>query len=115
MIRWINNVFFALDRLMNAICGGSGLNTISARVGYHISDADKWHSKYWNGLAWIIDFTFKPVDGAGHCLMAYNHESRFFVANDGNDAVRALLGIVIAFSCLILIPIIYTFSTKFKT
>ena len=114
MIQWISNVFFACDRLCNAICGGSPFNTISARIGYHISEADKWHSRYWNGLAAIIDFTFKPIDGPEHCLKAYYGERGVFSVNDGNDFVRCALGVVIAFSCALLIPIIYAFSDKLK-
>lgn len=54
-----------LDQAGNGLCGGSEDETISGRVGYF--GGRKGHSKWWSVLEQVIDLTFIPVDGVGHC------------------------------------------------
>lgn len=104
-MKYINNLFFSFDRFLNALCGGSPVQTISARVGYHTTENTKWHSKYWNGLRAIIDSTFYPADGEGHCAKAYEDE-KFYHNELGNDFARIILGIIVTICCVFLWPTI---------
>jgi uncharacterized membrane protein len=115
MVRWLVNTFKAQDRFLNALCGGHADNTISARVGYHITAGGHWHSPFWRGLALMIDSTFKPIDGDGHCEQAYAQEKNYFYSHSGNDVARAILGVIVFLSCLLLWPIIRLFSAHFKS
>ena len=95
---WLN-VLIAIDQLGNAVAGGNPDNTISARVGFFASDLHKSKIKlYWKGLERIIDFTFEPLQGPGHCFHAWEGEQ------DETDSevtyiTRILLGIFVAVGC----------------
>lgn len=58
----------AVSQLGNAVCGGGNDISISARIGYH-----QLHSKsfFYKVCGWIVDNTFYPLDGKGHCVTAY--------------------------------------------
>jgi hypothetical protein len=55
-----------LSQLGNAIAGGNPDISISARIG-SMNDQN-W---FWHICRVIVDFTFYPIDGYGHCLGAY--------------------------------------------
>jgi hypothetical protein len=53
---------------------------------------------YWKGLERIIDFTFEPIQGPGHCFRAWQGEP------DETDSevtyiTRIILGIFVAVGC----------------
>ena len=95
---WLN-VLIAIDQLGNALAGGNPDNTISARVGFFASRFHKSKIKaYWKGLERIIDFTFEPLQGPGHCFHAWESEQ------DETDSevtyvTRILLGVFVAVGC----------------
>jgi hypothetical protein len=95
---WLN-VLIAIDQLGNAIAGGNPDNTISGRVGFFASDLHISKIKgYWKGLERIIDFTFEPIQGPGHCFRAWQGEP------DETDtevtySTRIVLGIFVAVGC----------------
>jgi hypothetical protein len=93
---WLKNVLVAIDQLGNAIAGGNPDLTISARVGYHIS-TDK--GAYWISLQKVIDFTFYPLDGPGHCLQSYRADIEDYKDESGSDVARAMLGGIIVIAC----------------
>lgn len=94
-----------LDRLGNAICAGHYKTTVSGRVGFF---ALTKKNPYWNLLQWIINQTFKPIDGRKHCLRAYQWErGKGLSYRRGSDIALGLLSILIILACLILAPIIY--------
>jgi len=104
----IINFLLNLDRLGNAICGGHYKTTVSGRVGYF---ALTKKNRYWNILQWIINETFRPVDGVKHCLRAYQWErGQGLNHRRGNDVALGLLSILIIAACLILAPIIWLLS-----
>jgi hypothetical protein len=95
---WLN-VLIAIDQLGNTIAGGNPDNTISGRVGFFASDLHLSKIKsYWKALEQIIDFTFEPIQGPGHCFRAWQGEP------DETDSevtyiTRIILGIFVAVGC----------------
>lgn len=68
---WLMNILVAGDQLGNALAKGNPDNTISARIGYFNYSQNKLNSRYWKLLEKIVNFTFRPIDGADHCFQAY--------------------------------------------
>ena len=101
MSYWLN-VLVAIDQLGNAIANGNPDNTISGRVGFFASDLHESKLKsYWKTLERIIDFTFEPLQGPGHCYRAWQGEL------DETDTevtyiTRIILGIFVAVGCFII-------------
>lgn len=63
---YFGRVINAVSQLGNALSGGSADVSISARIG---SMKDKnW---FWRWCRRLVDFTFYPIDGAGHCAGAF--------------------------------------------
>lgn len=94
-----------IDRLGNALCAGYAKATVSARVGYF---ALTKKNPYWRILEWIINETFRPVDGTNHCFNAFVWESKRGLSHRrGSDIALGALSIVVVVACLILAPIIY--------
>lgn len=97
-----------IDRLGNAICAGDYRTTISGRVGFF---ALTKLNRYWYLLQWIIDETFRPIDGRHHCKQAFIFEKKQGLNHRrGNDVALGLLSIVVIAACLILAPIILIIS-----
>jgi len=96
------NVLVAIDQLGNAIADGNPDNTISARVGYFASAQHKSKIKpYWKMLERIIDYTFEPVQGPGHCYNAWLAESDE-TDTQGTYIARIILGIFVAAGCILI-------------
>lgn len=104
------DVLLNIDRLGNAIAGGNYKNTVSGRVG-GLSLIST--NRTWKVLEGIIDFTFKPIDGKGHCYGAYVWEieddaPRFH--RRSSDISIALLSLLVVPACLLLAPVIKLYS-----
>lgn len=98
---WLN-VLLAIDQLGNAIAAGNPDNTISARVGYFASaDHPSKIKSYWKTLEWIIDFTFKPIQGLGHCHSAWLAEADE-TDTQGTYIARIVLGVFVAAGCIVI-------------
>jgi hypothetical protein len=98
---WLN-VLVAIDQLGNAIADGNPDNTISARVGYFASNAHQNKIKgYWKILEKIIDFSFAPIQGPGHCYNSWQAEADE-LDTQGSYTARIILGIFVAAGCLII-------------
>ena len=96
------NLLVAIDQLGNAIADGNPDNTISARVGYFASDEHKSKIKpYWKMLERIIDFTFEPIQGPGHCHNAWLAEADE-TDTQGTYIARIILGIFVAAGCIVI-------------
>lgn len=100
---YLLRVLISIDQLGNTLAGGDPDATISARVGYHMLQPSP--SRYWRTLERVIDFTFEPVDGPGHCDAAYmaDTEDRH---SSGSDAARLLLGVFVIAGCAVIAPIV---------
>lgn len=101
---YLLNIGISVDQLGNALTGGDPDNTISARVGYH--NHQKNTPFQWVILRYIIDITFYPVDGWGHCHQAYHSDpSEDFTK--GSNIALAFLFILILANCIIISIILY--------
>lgn len=96
---WIGGVLVAIDQLGNAIAGGNPDATISARTGYFARVAETPWRAYWRAMESVINFTFLPIDGPGHCYSAYLSD-RDEMNEEGSDLMRGLLGIIIILTCI---------------
>jgi hypothetical protein len=96
------SVLVAIDQLGNAIADGNPDNTISARVGYFASNEHKSKIKsYWKALERIIDFTFEPIQGPGHCHNAWLAEADE-TDTQGSYIARIVLGVFVGVGCIII-------------
>ena len=95
---YFSNLFVAIDQLLNTVAGGNPDNTISARIGYYNFDKSqigntKW---YWKWFMKIVDTTFSPIDGKGHCDEAYHNDAgESFDKKTKNWAIGILMIIII--------------------
>lgn len=103
---WLN-VLIAIDQLGNALAGGNPDNTISGRVGFFASHLhDSKIKGYWKALERIIDLTFAPLQGAGHCFNAWQAEK------DETDTevtyiTRIILGLFVAVGCFLISMVVW--------
>lgn len=96
------NVLVALDQLGNALADGNPDNTISARVGYFASNKYPCRLKrYWQTLERIIDSTFEPIQGPGHCYNAWLAEADE-ADTQGSYYARVVLGVFVGVGCLVI-------------
>jgi len=105
---YIKNILIAIDQLGNAIAGGNPDCTISGRTGYYQYNAAKQVRWYWFILSRVVDFTFYPFDGHGHCKQAMEKEQINEFNDTGNVLLLFLLSIITLGSCAILAPIFWT-------
>ncbi|MDX2360751.1 MAG: hypothetical protein QNK23_08085 [Crocinitomicaceae bacterium] len=106
------NIGVAVDQFGNTLAGGYADNTISARVGFYAHEKSEYRLKsivkpYWLLMQLVINTTFYPVDGWGHCHKAYHKE----VGNgfkDGSDIIRFLLSFIIIGASILIGVVLYT-------
>lgn len=102
---WIMQFLLVLDQLGNVLAGGNSDVTISGRVGYNVHVADGEGGVFWKRMERVIDYSFYPLDGPHHCLLAYCSDkdehyrgAKFFF--------RIILVILVVLFCFLLfIPI----------
>lgn len=114
---YIVNLFYYLDILGNAVCGGSYRITVSARVGCYSweygYEPTKFRARFWMLCEYIIDSTFYPLDGKNHCFQAFIHarenvkdeNNRPAHIHHGPEIFFLLLITIIILSCAILWPL----------
>lgn len=108
---YIANFFVSIDQLGNVIAGGNPDNTVSSRVGYynqHNSSGEKapWQ---WRLFEKIINFSFWPIDGPGHCHEAFHNDAgEEFDENTNNIIFAILASVIIIPSCLFICILLYT-------
>lgn len=110
--KYISNLFVSIDQLGNALAGGNADNTVSARVGYYNHHYPEYQKEgvpwYWSWFENIIDFTFYPVDGWGHCHEAYHNDaSEIFDSRVTNFLIAIAAGLIIIPSCVIIATLLY--------
>lgn len=108
LMTYAREILLAIDKLGNAIAGGNHRCTISARVGYFQYNAVWPLIIWWKLLAFMIDFTFFPLDDHHHCREAWKKEQDETFKDHGNVVVVFLLSIIVLFSCIILSIIFWT-------
>jgi hypothetical protein len=96
---YLGRVLIAFDQLGNALAGGNPDATISARLGWiYMNRQTMWAT----ALMVIVDLTFYSLDGANHCLQAYD-KTKDENMRRGSDLALAALGLIIIPSCILLI------------
>lgn len=104
---YIKNILVAIDQLGNTIASGNPDTTISGRTGYYANHAITLTKWYWVMLQYIINFTFYPVDGYGHCHAAYHKEKGETYQPAKGIIVMFILSFITIGSCFIIAPILY--------
>lgn len=102
-MNYLHNLLLAGDIFINAIAGGSYKSTISARVGYF---AKEHKSLFWRSLEKVINETFRPLEGADHCLHAYLSDTTR-EHQQGSDLARAFLAVAVAVGSLFIAPVVW--------
>lgn len=101
------DLLLGIDRFGNALSGGNYRATISGRIGWF---AKNKNNKYWLFLQKVVDNTFRPIEGPGHCARAAKVEKGIKYRR-GNDVALFLLSSITLTTCLfILMPIVYLMS-----
>lgn len=85
-------LFIGVDQLLNAIAGGNPDNTISSRIGYYATHGVVNQKRFWKVLEWMTDTTFWPLEGPGHCHIAYHAD-----AGEDFDADKIGVGVFMTF------------------
>jgi hypothetical protein len=102
---FIGRNFMALDRLGNTLTGGHDLITLSARLGYIKTTRNM---RWTNAVMWVVDTTFYPLDGKGHCMSSFKRMSEMIVGSvdfmrRGNDVGLFCMSLLVVLSCIIMV------------
>ena len=102
---YLKRVLISIDQLGNALCDGDPDTTISARLHWlsEPENIDKWGGKYFKVLRRVVDYSFHPFDGAGHCYQAYYSQPHKVLR--GSKAALSVLGFFVGASCALIVPI----------
>ena len=102
---YLKRVLISIDQLGNALCDGDPDTTISARLHWlsEIQNRDEWGAKYFTILRRIVDYSFYPFDGEGHCYQAYYSQPHKTLR--GSKVALSVLGFFIGISCVLIIPV----------
>jgi len=112
-MRWITGVLIAIDQLGNAIGGGNPDSTISARTGYFARVQETPFRPWWRAMEAVIDFTFSPLEGPGHCYRAYLDDDEEHW--EGSDLLRGLLGVIVILACIALSLLTRLYALLFRS
>ena len=106
--KYISHLFLSIDQFGNALAGGNSDNTISARIGFynHHESPVRKVAGYWKFLEWVIDTTFEPVDGKGHCHEAYHNDASEIFDNYVTRFFILMAFIIIIPSCILIAAIL---------
>lgn len=74
----LKQVFISLDQTANALSGGNADSTISACAYKYRAE-----SRFWKILEKVLDFTFEPLDGKGHCKLSFDNDPCEVYINGG--------------------------------
>lgn len=109
---YLVNFFVSIDQLGNVIAGGNPDNTISSRVGFyneHNTASGEKTPWQWRFFQEVINFSFWPIDGKGHCHEAFHNDAgEDFDKNTKNILVAILAALIIIPSCVLICILLYT-------
>jgi hypothetical protein len=103
---YLINLGASISQLIHALFGGHSQVAVSGKVGYKVSQSDL---HYWKLIEKVIDFTFYPIDGKGHCVMSYNKDP------SENYQKGISSGFWFGVMCAIIVPICIVLSSAFWT
>lgn len=104
-IIYLRDFLEGTDKYLNGIGGGNYEVTVSARCGYYNLHNGNW---FWRTCAGVIDFSFYPYQGWGHCEQARKGE-KDRVHEEGPIIVLGIFLILTTIVCLILSIISYLY------
>ena len=110
---YLGNNFNAWSQAANAFTGGHADVSISARIGEkNLYDKVNW---FWRSAMWIVDNTFYPVDGKGHCYNAYLNDSYEDYQSNRLPKQLQVFGLymvacIVVLFCSILAPIFWSYE-----
>lgn len=110
--QFVSHLFLSIDQFGNVLAGGNSDNTISARIGFynHHAYLKKDVPGYWKFLEWVIDTTFEPVDGKGHCHEAYHNDAGEIFNTEVTKLFIVIAGVIIILSCIVIAFFLYSLS-----
>ncbi len=100
---YIGRVGQALSQLGNALANGNPDVSISARIGH--KQRRNW---YWRMANAIVDFSFYPMEGPGHCDRAWRKDMNEMYIIQGHWLPFVVLTTIFCTACSILIPLSWT-------
>lgn len=108
---YIKRMMIAIDQLGNTICDGHPDTTISARLHWlSIAENEKsWGFNYFLILRRVVDYTFHPFDGEGHCYQAYYYQRHTVLR--GSKIALSAMGALVFISCFVIAPIGWIYRT----
>jgi len=110
---YVKAVLIGLDQLGNALSGGNPDCTISGRTGFFQYNARFPMVIYWRINAFIVDLTFYPFDGHGHCRQPYELEKdEEFYATENVVALFLLSTLTLGSCSALLVPFYLVFAIK---
>lgn len=105
---YIGRVLNGLSQFGNTLIGGNPDVSISARIGYN---AIRNTNNFWLVCEWIVDTTFKPVDGKSHCKNAYiSDKSEDYSLTKGSFIGLVFMVLLMLIFCIPLSIIFYAYS-----
>jgi hypothetical protein len=102
---WLMQVLLVLDQFGNVLAGGNSDITISGRAGYHVHVPEGEGGAFWKKMEGIINYTFYPLDGPHHCLMAYCSDKDEHYRGSKLIFKIILVILIVLFCLLLFIPI----------
>lgn len=99
----ISRILTSLSQLGAAISNADEDTSISACTGYYYKNNPNW---FWKWQRMIIDFTFEPIDGKGHCEQAARGESD----EKFKTGIWWIMGILTLVCCIVIC--VFTYSYK---
>jgi hypothetical protein len=88
----------AISCLINAFIGGGKFVSISARIGYNYLNNK---NIFWSACKWLVDFTFYPLDGKGHCVNAYlNNPNSHYRVDQGFKFGLYVMSLILYMVCV---------------
>ncbi len=107
---YLGRILNAVSQLGNAISGGNPDISISARIGYKSHWFGFEIPLYWKLIQKLVDFTFYPIDGEGHCQQAYWADYKEdYKLKSGSTFGLIIMTILVSVVCLLIIPFMYLY------
>lgn len=111
------NLFYYTDILGNAFSAGNALVTVSARLGLiartYSTKVDSWVKSFWLFSEKVVNESFYPIDGEGHCWQAAEWTLKEIKVNgkpvnihEGPVVGLIVLTLIVTVSCIVLYPLI---------
>lgn len=104
---YIGKNFNSLSQLGNTLTHGDSDVSISGRIGFNYL---KHRNLFWVICKSIVDFTFYPIEGWGHCERAYKADLKEIYSPKGNVWGLAFMCLLLIVFCLILSIIFYSYK-----